>query len=92
VTLTLAAALAAITTTERVGIGTVSAIGLIVWVVGIGLEVIAVAQKSCFCDDTATTESYTASYTLSLHGALPIFSGRSPGTRVAMRARQDRMT
>jgi steroid 5-alpha reductase family enzyme len=53
VTLTLAAALAAITTTERVGLGTVSAIGLLVWVVGIGLEVIADAQKSRFRADPA---------------------------------------
>ena len=53
VTLTLAAALAAITTTERVGLGTVSAIGLLVWVVGIGLEVVADAQKSRFRADPA---------------------------------------
>jgi steroid 5-alpha reductase family enzyme len=53
VTLTLAAALAAITTTERVGLGTVSAIGLIVWVVGIGLEAVADAQKSRFRADPA---------------------------------------
>ncbi len=48
VTLTLSAALAAITTTERVGIGTVTAIGLVVWVAGVGLEAIADAQKSHF--------------------------------------------
>ena len=53
VTLTLSAALAAITTTERVGLGTVSAIGLLVWVVGIGLEVVADAQKSRFRADPA---------------------------------------
>jgi len=53
VTLTLAAALAAVTTTERVGLGTVSAIGLLVWVAGFGLEVVADAQKSRFRADPA---------------------------------------
>jgi steroid 5-alpha reductase family enzyme len=53
VTLTLSAALAAITTTERVGIGTVTAIGLVVWVVGIGLEATADAQKNRFRADPA---------------------------------------
>jgi steroid 5-alpha reductase family enzyme len=53
VTLTLSAALAAITTTERVGIGTVTAVGLVVWVVGIGLEATADAQKSRFRADPA---------------------------------------
>ena len=53
VTLTLAAALAAITTTERVGIGTVTAIGLLVWVAGFGLEAVADAQKSRFRADPA---------------------------------------
>ncbi len=53
VTLTLAAALAAIATTERVSIGTVTAIGIVVWVVGIGLEATADAQKSRFRADPA---------------------------------------
>ena len=53
VTLTLAAALAAITSTQRVALGTVTAIGLVVWVVGIGLEVTADAQKSRFRADPA---------------------------------------
>jgi steroid 5-alpha reductase family enzyme len=53
VSLTLAAALAAVTTTERVGIGTVTAIGLLVWVAGIGLEAVADAQKSRFRADPA---------------------------------------
>jgi steroid 5-alpha reductase family enzyme len=53
VTLTVSAALAAITTTERVGLGTVTAIGLLVWVVGIGLEAVADAQKSRFRADPA---------------------------------------
>ena len=53
VTLTLAAALAAITSTQRVALGTVTAIGLVVWVVGIGLETTADAQKSRFRADLA---------------------------------------
>ena len=69
VTLTLAAALAAITTTERVGIGTVSAIGLLVWVAGIGLEVVADAQKSRFRADPANKGRF-------IHTG----SGRGPAT------------
>jgi steroid 5-alpha reductase family enzyme len=53
VSLTLAAALAAITTTERVGIGTVTAIGLLVWVAGFGLEAVADGQKNRFRADPA---------------------------------------
>lgn len=58
VTLTLAAALAAITTTERVSIGTVTAIGIVVWVVGIGLEATADAQKSRFRADPANKDGF----------------------------------
>ena len=53
VSLTLAAALAAITTTDHVGLGTVTAIGLVVWVLGIGIEATADAQKSRFRADPA---------------------------------------
>jgi len=53
VTLTLAAALAAITSTQRVALGTVTAIGLVVWVVGIGLEATSDAQKTRFRADPA---------------------------------------
>ncbi len=53
VTLTVSAALAAITTTQRVSLGTVTAIGIVVWVVGIGLEATADAQKSRFRADPA---------------------------------------
>ena len=53
VTITASAALAAITSTTRVEIGTVTAIGLVVWVVGIGLEIVADAQKSRFRADPA---------------------------------------
>jgi steroid 5-alpha reductase family enzyme len=58
VTLTLAAALAAITTTERVALGTVTAIGLLVWVVGIALEATADAQKSRFRADPANRDRF----------------------------------
>jgi steroid 5-alpha reductase family enzyme len=53
VTITASAALAAITSTTRVELGTVTAIGLVVWVVGIGLEIVADAQKSRFRADPA---------------------------------------
>jgi steroid 5-alpha reductase family enzyme len=53
VTITASAALVAITSTTRVEIGTVTAIGLVVWVVGIGLEIVADAQKSRFRADPA---------------------------------------
>ncbi len=53
VTLTLAAALAAMTSTQRVALGSVTAIGLLLWVAGIGLEATADAQKSRFRADPA---------------------------------------
>ena len=53
VTITASAALAAITSTTRVELGTVTAIGLVVWVLGIGLEIVADAQKSRFRADPA---------------------------------------
>ncbi len=51
VSLTLAAALAAITTTTREGIGVVTVAGAVIWLVGIGLEATADAQKSRFRAD-----------------------------------------
>jgi steroid 5-alpha reductase family enzyme len=51
VTITASAALAAITGATRVELGTVTAVGLVVWVVGIGLEIVADAQKSRFRAD-----------------------------------------
>jgi steroid 5-alpha reductase family enzyme len=51
VTFTLAAALAAITTTTRKGLGPWALIGLLVWVVGFGVEAVADAQKSRFRAD-----------------------------------------
>jgi steroid 5-alpha reductase family enzyme len=51
VSLTLAAALAAITTTTRKELGLFALIGLVVWVFGFGFEVVADAQKSRFRAD-----------------------------------------
>jgi steroid 5-alpha reductase family enzyme len=51
VTITASAALAAITATDRVELGTVTAIGIVVWVLGIGIETVADAQKTSFRAD-----------------------------------------
>jgi steroid 5-alpha reductase family enzyme len=51
VTLTLAAALAAITTTLRAELGAFALLGTLVWIVGFAFEVIADAQKSRFRAD-----------------------------------------
>ncbi len=48
VSLTLAAALAAVTTTYRRGLGVLALIGLLVWIFGFAFEVIADFQKSRF--------------------------------------------
>lgn len=48
VSLTLAAALAAITTTERKPLGWFALVGLLIWLLGFGIEAIADAQKSRF--------------------------------------------
>jgi steroid 5-alpha reductase family enzyme len=48
VTLTLAAALAAITTTTRKELGLFALVGFVVWAIGFGFEVVADAQKSRF--------------------------------------------
>ena len=53
VTLTLAAALAAITTTVREGVGWLGAAGVVVWCLGFTLEAVADAQKSRFRADPA---------------------------------------
>jgi steroid 5-alpha reductase family enzyme len=53
VTITASAALAAITSTTRVELGTVTAIGLLLWVAGFALEIVADAQKSRFRADSA---------------------------------------
>ena len=53
ISLTLAAALAAITTPVRSSLGTVSFIGLGLWILGIALEALADAQKNRFRSDSA---------------------------------------
>lgn len=51
VTITASAALAAITTDARAPLGTLTAIGLLLWVAGFALEITADAQKSRFRAD-----------------------------------------
>ena len=53
VTFTLAAALAAITTTERRELGLLALLGFLVWALGFAIEVLADAQKSQFRADPA---------------------------------------
>jgi steroid 5-alpha reductase family enzyme len=53
VSLTLAAALAAITTTVRKDLGAVAIIGLLIWAAGFGVEAVADLQKSRFRADPA---------------------------------------
>jgi steroid 5-alpha reductase family enzyme len=48
VTFTAAAALVAITTTNRRGLDVFALVGLLVWMIGIGIEIAADAQKSRF--------------------------------------------
>jgi len=51
VSLTLAAALAAVTSTDKVALGGFALVGFLVWLVGFGFEVIADSQKSKFRAD-----------------------------------------
>jgi len=53
VLLTIAAALAIITSVERKPIGWVAVIGIVIWVVGFTIEVLADRQKSAFKQDPA---------------------------------------
>ena len=53
VSLTIAAALAIITAADRVSFGVIGAIGLVIWIVGFAIEVIADTQKSAFKADPA---------------------------------------
>ncbi len=53
VSFSLAAALAAITAEQKVPLGIVAVIGVLVWLVGFGIEVIADRQKSQFRADSA---------------------------------------
>jgi steroid 5-alpha reductase family enzyme len=58
VSLTLAATLAAITTTTREPLGVVALIGLAIWLIGFGVEVVADWQKSRFRADPANRDRY----------------------------------
>jgi steroid 5-alpha reductase family enzyme len=60
VSLTLAAALAAITTTVREAIGAVTVIGALVWAAGFGVEATADRQKSRFRADPANKGRFIA--------------------------------
>jgi steroid 5-alpha reductase family enzyme len=51
VSLTIAAALAAITTTTRLDLGFIGLVGFLVWLLGFGIEVVADQQKSKFRED-----------------------------------------
>ena len=55
VLLTIAAALAIITSAERKPIGWVAVIGIVIWVVGFTIEVLADRQKSAFKQDPANS-------------------------------------
>ena len=56
--ITLAAALAAITTDLRKGFGVLAVIGLVLWLVGFGLEATADRQKSRFRADPANRGTF----------------------------------
>ncbi len=58
VSLTLAAALAAITSATRLDLGIYALIGFLVWLVGFGIEVIADRQKSMFRADPANADMF----------------------------------
>jgi steroid 5-alpha reductase family enzyme len=69
VSLTLAAALAAITTAVRKGLDAVAFVGLAVWVAGFALEALADVQKSRFRADPANSGTFihTGLWALSRH-------------------------
>jgi steroid 5-alpha reductase family enzyme len=58
VSFTLAAALAAITTTVREDLGLLAALGFLVWLVGMGFEAVADVQKSRFRADPANKGTF----------------------------------
>lgn len=58
---TAAAALAIITSTERRTLGWVGILGIVVWVAGFAIEVVADRQKSAFKDDPANEGRFIAS-------------------------------
>lgn len=57
---TAAAALAVITSEERVDLGAIASIGIAVWVIGFAIEVVADRQKSAFRADPANKGSFIA--------------------------------
>ncbi|MEJ2012925.1 MAG: DUF1295 domain-containing protein [Anaerolineales bacterium] len=61
VSLTLAAALAAITSVQRIELGAFGLVGLLVWILGFGIEVIADRQKSAFRSDPANAGKFIQS-------------------------------
>jgi steroid 5-alpha reductase family enzyme len=61
VSLTSAAALAAITTEQREPLGLLAALGALVWIVGLAIEVVADRQKRRFRADPANRERFIAS-------------------------------
>jgi steroid 5-alpha reductase family enzyme len=61
VSLTLAAALAVITSTRRIELGAFAVAGLLVWIFGFGIEVIADRQKSAFRADSANAGKFIRS-------------------------------
>ncbi len=61
VSLTLGAALAAITSAESKGLGVFAYVGLAIWVIGFALEAIADLQKSRFRADPANKGSFISS-------------------------------
>lgn len=58
VTLTLSAALAAVTAAQRPGFGILAAVGLLIWLLGIVLEVVADTQKHSFRADPANGDDF----------------------------------
>lgn len=69
VSLTLAAALAAVTSTERVPLDVFAIVGLLVWLLGFAIEAVADAQKSRFRADPANKGAFisTGLWALSRH-------------------------
>lgn len=61
VTFTVAAALAAITTTTRQPLGWFALVGFLIWAFGFGVEVLADAQKNAFKSDPANRGDFISS-------------------------------
>jgi steroid 5-alpha reductase family enzyme len=61
VSLTLAAALAGVTSVERVGLDAFAAVGVLVWALGFAFEVVADTQKSRFKADSANSGEFISS-------------------------------